>query len=231
MNPPAGAPGNGKEEPSLPATEDALRDRARIYRFFSLAFARELDAAAVESFRAGGVHDLLRELRPSLSSSVLVGDPEDAAEELACEFARLFVGPGPLLPPYQSCHDRSGKHDGGRLWAASTSRIFRFVRDVGLEFGESYQGIPDHISLVFEMMQRLLDEEAEAEERGLRERADAVRRVRRRFFDEHVDPWSEAFFRKVADQSRHIFYRTMGELASEFMNVEERVHSEEGIGS
>jgi len=224
----ASSPGGAEEEgPRQGGGGGALRERARVYGFFSAVFAREPTQEAIEAFRAGEIAARLEGLGATDALRSLSGDPGRVAEKLALEYARLFIGPRPLLPPYQSCRSGEGK---GRLWSKETSRVYRHVKDLGLDFGKAYRGIPDHIALVLELVQLLLEEEAAAIEAGERDRAARIGRARLLVFEDHVEPWARRFFMDVERETDHSFYEAMARLAARFLEGEERLAEEEGGG-
>jgi TorA maturation chaperone TorD len=218
---------NDKGSSPIPGTGEALRERAGTYGLFSVLFVRELDAEKVKTLRKNRSFAELEVFDPELTDPFGVGDPEDLAGELACEFTRLFLGPQPVLPPYQSCHDEPRTSGEQRLWSQTSSKVYRFVKDLGLEFGEAYHGIPDHISLVLEMMQKFLDEEASALAGADLSRAETIRKARLAFFENHVDPWGQRFFSKVETEAMHPFYRSMGKLAGIFLAAERETYERE----
>jgi len=184
----------GVEGPQEEAGEQ-LRRRAQIYGFLSLAFVGELKAKDIESLRRDGRLAEMAELDPGFSPESLSGDADAVTQELACEYARLFIGPNPVVPPYESCHaDHTGLKE--------------------------YHGIPDHISLVLELMQKLLEEEAQSSSRQDDEGTKALRRTRLRFFRDHVTDWGSRFFAEVEKHAEHDFYRSLGRIANRFLEIE-----------
>jgi TorA maturation chaperone TorD len=204
----------------IPEILESLRERAGTYGFFAVLCVRELDADKIKAIRKNRLLSEPEDFDPELADQFGDGNPEDLAEELACEFTRLFLGPKPILPPYQSCHEDAQRSGERTLWSQSSSEVYRYVKDLGLEFGEAYHGIPDHISLVLEMMQKFLDEEAAALDGTDAGRAEAIRKIRLTFFENHVGPWGQRFFSSVEKESMHPFYQAVGKLASRFLALE-----------
>jgi TorA maturation chaperone TorD len=220
QRPTSGVSGPGGVEEPQEEKGELLRRRAQIYGFLSLAFVRELEAKDIESLRRDGRLADMAELDPGFSPDSLNGDADAVSQELACEYARLFIGPNPLVPPYESCHSGHSGAQERRLWTETTSEVYRYVQDLGLEFGEKYHGIPDHISLILELMQKLMEEEAQSLALQDDERSEALRKTRLRFFFDHVADWGGRFFAEVERQAKHDFYRSLGRIASRFLGIE-----------
>ncbi len=197
-----------------------LTARAPVYRFLAMLLERELTAGDLEALRADRAFVAIARLDERFPVRSIAGDASAVAEELAVEYARLFVGPRPLLPPYQSCHENHGTEEARQLWSKTTQRVHCTFRDLGLEFGKGYQGIPDHISILLEFLGKCLEQEAEAREAGNHDLGDALSRLRRRFFVDHLEGWAPSFFSALAREAHHPFYASLGRLAERFLESE-----------
>ncbi len=140
-------------------------------------------------------------------------------EELACEFARLFIGPGPHIYPYESLHREDSKER--VLWGPAASEVKRFIEAHGLSLGEGSGGIPDHIAIELDFMARVSREEAQALEAGDEERADAARESRLTFFRDHVGRWVPSFCAQVEEQARSALYRDVARILRTMVEVEQ----------
>jgi len=84
------------------------------------------------------------------------------AEDLAVEFTRLFIGPGPHISPHESVNTETHDVKEAALWSAQTVKVKKFIEAAGLEYDDSFSGMPDHVTAELEFMQRLAAKEAEA---------------------------------------------------------------------
>ncbi len=71
-------------------------------------------------------------------------------ENLQMEYTRLFLGPKGHMPPYESVFLE------GRLWGNSASEIKNFIRGIGLELEKDINMPPDHISIEFEILEKII---------------------------------------------------------------------------
>ncbi|NIA22036.1 MAG: hypothetical protein GWP05_08775 [Anaerolineaceae bacterium] len=132
-------------------------------------------------------------------------------QRLAEEYTRLFVGPGPHVSPYASVY-----LDGeGQLWGESTSRVKRFIETMGLSFEGHWGGIPDHIAIELEVMQRLSGLEAELWAQCAKAPGEAPGHSRlarcleleEQFLGDHLGRWAARFCDRVLERAVSHLYR------------------------
>jgi TorA maturation chaperone TorD len=200
--------------------EHLIRDRAEAYRFLSKLFWGEPTRNIIDSLQKSSLADLWRSLS-SDSSKALPSLTEEGVETLSCEFARLFLGPGPHTPPYESVH-RNDLEGGGQLWGEATQRVKRFVEHCGLTLDSLAQGIPDHISIEFEFLSRLALAEADALQHEEMDKAREVYALQKRFFMEHLSVWTPEFCHKALEQKPHPFYEALLRVTLDFLETEQK---------
>ena len=167
-----------------------LAMRANIYGILSRLLGKELSLEFVTELQGIGFLDLLSSMDRGFVK------PEDCrtidCEFLAMEYARLFIGPGPHVPPYASVHREDGAK-AGELWGNSTGEIKRFLEFYGLKL--STKGIiPDHISVLFEFMERLIQARLKAVEEKDTNAASKANSIQKIFFNDHIAPGSKGLF-------------------------------------
>ena len=154
-------------------------------------------------------------------SEVFDGTSSDKlAEDLATEFTKLFIGPGPHLSPHESLHAEEGAGLEGTHWGPATVKVKNFMEVAGLTIDDSFPGMPDHISAEMEFMQRLAAKEAEAWADADEEFATNILRIEKRFFDEHLSRWVPSFCDKIIERSVHPFYERFAEMTKGFLEYE-----------
>ncbi|MCX8118463.1 MAG: molecular chaperone TorD family protein [Desulfobacterota bacterium] len=140
---------------------------------------------------------------------------ETSEEELRVEYARLFVGPYELkAPPYGSVY-LDGER---RLMGDSTLEVLRQYEEAGLVLEEGLKEPPDHIAIELEFMYYLLYKEAEAREDSEREKANAFRETRERFFKKLLNPWVPIFCEKIKESTDHPFYVALSNCLTTFVS-------------
>ncbi len=137
-----------------------------------------------------------------------------AMEELAIEYARLFVGPGTHLPPYESVYVDE------RLASRTTDEVAHFIEGHGFAYRPGYHDMPDHLGVELEFVQGLAREEAEAWKRG--DLATAGERVETQdqFIAAHLLRWLPAFCADVVENARLPFYREFAGFLGDFISHE-----------
>lgn len=136
--------------------------------------------------------------------------------DLATEYTRLFIGPGKHISPHESVHINS---EGG-LWGAATVAVSQFIKSIGFEFQVENSVIPDHISVEFELMQRLAHYEAQAWETDDEQRAVDCLAVEHQFLKQHLIKWVPQFCEQVITETELLFYREMAKLTRDFIESE-----------
>ena len=191
-------------------------ERSNIYGFLAAVYRAEPSAELLRRIRSPSFLQALRDAGVAVEDNFL--DRPDAAllSDLSLEYGRLFIGPGRHVSLHESVHSPS---DTGSLWGRSTIAVKNFVESVGVEFRPEYRGIPDHISVELEFMQRLTELEAEARRQD-GELAARWLQIEQRFVEEHLAKWVPPFCDKVLDESEHFFYREMARLTRAFISLE-----------
>lgn len=126
-------------------------------------------------------------------------------EEIDDEFHALFIGLGRgEVVPYGSWHIT------GFLMEKPLGQLRADLRKLGFERNENVAETEDHIASLFQAMAAIIL----AEEIGIEDE--------RQFFNDHIAPWSEDFFKLVQDAGSAGFYRAVGLLGESFMGVEKQ---------
>lgn len=143
-------------------------------------------------------------------------------EELAVEYARLFVGPfGLKAPPYGSVY-----LDGERtVMGPSTMETIRVYEGEGLAKDEGFHELPDHIAVELEFMYFLIYREAEALERGESARAEAYRRKREDFHSRYLDKWAPQFCNRIKEETDNGFYSALADCLAALIKERECVRT------
>ena len=198
--------------------------RSTVYRLLARAFLLE----PTPSFLAGlGEPPILRVLA-KVGGQWLTKLPDmdfDAlAEELTTEYARIFIGPGYHLHPYESMHAAidAAEWEGpdSLLYGKPAVAVGEFYLQAGIVPAQSFRGLPDHIGVELECMSHLSAREARSWEREDAEGAISSLALQRTFLHQHLVPWLPRFARRVRRFGGHPFYCSMASAASRFVRVD-----------
>jgi TorA maturation chaperone TorD len=155
---------------------------------------------------------------------------EELIEDLAVEYARLFLGPGKHISPHESVHFQRDDGQWGKLWGASTVEVKKFIESTGLNYTEEYKGLPDHISVEFEFMQQLTLHEEKVWKEADADKAAGYRQAEKKFVEEHLMRWIPGFCEKVIQEAELPFYRAMAALTRSFIEFEIQEMNRNGDG-
>ena len=206
-------PGGGVDDEENLARKS--RERSNLYGFLACVYRREPTADLIHRIKDPAFLERLADAGVELRGYLERSDHELLAE-LGQEYTRLFLGPGKHVSPHESVHVPGG----GSLWGEATSAVKKFIEQVGVDYQPDYTGIPDHISVELEFMQRLTDAEARAWGRGDEAGATGCLSIERRFIEEHLSRWITCFCDNVIQEARHPFYAQLAAMTSEFIGSE-----------
>ncbi len=138
-------------------------------------------------------------------------------EELAVEYAWLFIGPGEHVAPFASVYLGG---EGGSLWGPSTVWVKTFIETAGFEYRPEFYGLPDHIGVEFEFVQHITSRRASAAEQSDNTAQADCRRIEEKFVADHLAWWLPKFCRRTMKRATLPFYREMASLAGGFVRSE-----------
>lgn len=129
---------------------------------------------------------------------------DEYSEELALEFAKLFVGPkNPPAIPYASFY-LSESHS---LMTDETIDIRKRYLEAGMAVQELYSIPDDHVGIELEFIYYLTQKIIEYFEQGKREEASRLFEIRSDFLSEHMASWLPFFADKVIEVTAEDFYK------------------------
>jgi TorA maturation chaperone TorD len=199
----------------------AARARSQVYGFLVTAFRDEPQEPVIRELKGPNWSLVLSSLGIPLGEAFFSRSEEQLVEDLAVEFARLFLGPQGHLSPHASVHkaEECGG-GGGMLWGEETVRVKRFIEATGLTFAKEYRGFPDHISVELEFLQKATEEEAQAWKEERTEDAMILRGMEQKFHEKHVLSWVPGFCDKIIERTTEDFYVAIAEVTKIFLEIE-----------
>ncbi len=201
---------------------EIARQRSNIYGFLALIYYKELTFDLLKKIKDPQFLEVLSEQGVQLGEDILKTSEDKIIEDLAVEYCRLFLGPGKHISPHESVHHKREDGHWERLWGKDTVLVKKFIESAGLEYKPEFTGIPDHISVELEFMQKAVAREAGAWEEGDRDGAPYCLKMQKKFIDEHLIHWSPIFCDKVISEAKLSFYREMAKLTKNFIEVEKK---------
>ncbi len=194
--------------------------RSNVYGLLANLFRAEPTVALVRELQSHSFVAAFSELGLCLGDAFHETSPEQLAEDLALEYTRLFIGPGPRISPHESLHIELGNVSENAMWGPQTVEVKRFIEAMGLSYHSDFTGLPDHISAEFELMQKLAEREARSWSEGDEEDARWCRGAQRQFFEDHILAWVPRFCDRVIDGAEQPFYREVAKVTKSFLEFE-----------
>lgn len=186
---------------------EMARARAGLYGLMSRVFSDKPTAALLKGMKEPAMQESMESFEVPFDEEFLAGDDAQQAEELAIEYARLFLATGSHIAPYESVFVRAWAEDKPQLWGEATVEVAKFYQEAGLELREGQT--PDHLGIELEAMAVMAECEAARRETDDADGADGLEELQRRFCEEHLKRWVPEFCEAVLHRSESGFYRSM----------------------
>jgi TorA maturation chaperone TorD len=175
---------------------------------------KEMEPGLLAAMKNEGIAGALAELEPDIGRILDDTEPERLLNDLAEEFAALFIVPGGI-PPYESVRLH------GMLNQKPSWEVEEFYRRCGLVIKDECRMLPDHLGMELEFMGYLVEKEAEARKRDDKKQAEKWSGFQAEFFQGHIRPWSFDFLRDLHRLAFHPFYRGIADLTMRFLESEQ----------
>lgn len=192
----------------------SARERGDLYSYLSRVFRREITAAQLQELRAPAFLSALFKAGVQLDDAFLSAPSSQLIQDLAVEYTRLFLGPGPHIPPYASVHLHPG---GGALMGQPAVDIKHYLEQAGFQYQAEYSDLPDHISVELEFMAHVSWQEGRAWELKDIDGARNALEYAREFLNCYLSPWISVFCEAVVARSSLAFYKEMAQLTDAFI--------------
>jgi TorA maturation chaperone TorD len=196
------------------------KQRSNVYGLLATVFRKEVTSELLQEMKAPQFMGVLYDLGIDVLDDLSQRPEEEFLDDLAVEYARLFLGPGKHISPHESVHHQREDGRWGQLWGETTVEVKRFIESAGLHYRSEYTGLPDHISVELEFMQQLTGCEAQAWADNDEEKALYCRKIEKRFVEDHLGSWIPVFCDRITQEADLSFYRGMAKLTKHFMEVE-----------
>ncbi len=196
--------------------------RSSIYGFLAAVYRQELTSELLQQMKDHRFQEILTTLGIELSNGFFKKPEKDLLENLAVEYAYLFVGPGKHISPHESVHHKKEGVQSGQLWGELTAEVKSIIESSGLEYKSEFTGIPDHISVELEYMQQVVQREMQAWKADDDETARLCLKNEKEFVNEHLIRWIPDFCEKVIEAAEMPFYREMARLTRSFIEFEKK---------
>jgi TorA maturation chaperone TorD len=196
------------------------QQRSAIYGLLAEVFTSEVSNDLLLQIKESRFLETLSDADSSEMDEFFNEDTKTIIQELACEFSRLFIGPGKHISPHESVHHELNGGDWGKLWGKSTVEVQKFIKSTGMTFLDNFKGMPDHIAVEFEFMKQLTLQEKQSLEAKETEKTKYYVSIQKKFLKKHIGCWVPGFCEKVIEKAELVFYRNLGILTKQFIEYE-----------
>ncbi len=201
---------------------DTARQRCNVYGLLAIAYREEPTSGFLGQIKDPEFQRALSNAGVKIDDEFFKQSEEKLLEDLAVEYARLFLGPARHISPHESVHHERDDGDWGMLWGKDTVLVKKFIESAGFEYKTDYKGLPDSISAELEFMQQVTRGETQAWDEDDYEGALYCLKIGKKFIDEHLAKWIPIFCDKVISKAELSLYREMAKLTKGFIELEEK---------
>jgi TorA maturation chaperone TorD len=206
------------------------RQRSNVYGLLATVFRQEVTPYLLQQIKDPQFLGVLSDLGIQWEADLFQKSDRELLDELAVEYARLFLGPGRHISPHESVHHKRKDGQWGQLWGQSSVEVKKLIESSGLQYKSGYSGLPDHISVELEFMQEVSRREEHAWEEGDKETALRCLKIEKEFIEDHLIRWIPVFCGKVISAAESPFYRDMAALTKNFIEFEKQEINKYGDG-
>jgi TorA maturation chaperone TorD len=199
---------------------ETARQRSNIYGLLATIYHKEITKELLKQIKHPQFLEILSDLGVQLENDFLQRPDDELIEDLAVEYTRLFLGPDKHISPHESIHHKRDDGDWGQLWGKDTILIKKFIETTGLEYKSEYTGLPDHVSVELEFMNKVTEREAQAWEENDSDGTLNCLKIEKKFIDEHLGKWIPQFCDKIMSEAGLSFYREMAKVTKHFIEFE-----------
>ena len=198
------------------------RQRSQIYGLLATLYRQELTPDLLKRIKDSPFLEVLSRLGIDWAEELLTRPDHELLDELAIEYARLFLGPGRHISPHESVHHHREDGKWGQLWGQSTVEVKKFIEAAGFHYESEYKGLPDHISVVLEFMHKVIEREEQAWIDNEPGHARYCQKIGKRFMEEHLAQWINGFCDTVTQEAELSFYRDVATLTKNFIEFDRK---------
>ena len=178
-------------------------EQIRTYAFLKVIFVTEPSLEFLKYFQSSEVIDSLKLIGEGLN----INDFESVSlTSLIEDYTQLFIGPQKHIALNESIYTEKTP----QFWGESTVEVKQFIYSIGLEIESDWKQMPDHISVEFEVMQKLLEAKLEAiknnNELFVKQCTSAIEY----FYNEHIMKWVPQVYNQIIAKAQTPVYKAVG---------------------
>ncbi|HED33536.1 MAG TPA: hypothetical protein ENJ08_04850 [Gammaproteobacteria bacterium] len=201
----------------------AAQNRYAMFDLFANLYRKEPDQALLAALRDDKFRSALENAGMNLDEKFFTQEISELADELAVDFAQLFLVPGSLKSPHESVQIKNGS---GILRGPETTKVKRYYENIGFKIRDDTAMEADHISIELEFLVHLAQIETESLLNNQPEKANDAQKYQLDFLNNHLGLWVYDFLELIKNQSQTVFYSELSSLASDFISEQQLQLSE-----
>ncbi|VAW13647.1 hypothetical protein MNBD_BACTEROID05-878 [hydrothermal vent metagenome] len=154
-------------------------------------------------FRSPEILESLESTGVCLNTSDL---DQSQLSKLQEDYTQLFIGPRKHISLNESIYTENTP----QFWGESAVKIKKLIDYIGLELDKNWKQMPDHISVEFELMQKLLEAKDDALKNNDSLTAEQCSSAITHLHNEHIIKWVPQVCDQVVEKAQTSVYRAIG---------------------
>jgi putative dimethyl sulfoxide reductase chaperone len=202
-----------------------MAERQIMYRFLARAFRKEMDRELLDEIiqldlsTVSGVQEI--DTGFQMLGRFLQDLNETALNDLAADYARIFLGAGPRQAggafPYESVYTSPQ----GLLMQEARDQVVEFYRQEGVQCSTDFHDPEDHIAQELEFVAYLCEKTGQALEEQDDDAARHYLHKQRGFIDSHLSAWAPRLCTDVARIAATDFYKAIALITSGYLVIDQ----------
>ena len=215
---------DSRESENLSAFIQLNKLRLAVYALLARLYRSEIDQATLDELKSTrfpartGNRDVDEGYR--LLASYLGSARANSVQELAIDYARVFIGHGNdgfgAAYPFESVYTSKKR----LLMQEARNEVLVFYRKAGLDKNSSWKDPEDHIAIELEFLHILCARAVEAFEKGQEDTAQALFSDQRKFLEGHLINWIPMLTADMKRFTRTSLYKGLAYLTDGFLAVD-----------
>lgn len=129
------------------------------------------------------------------------------------DYTQLFIGPQKHISLNESIYTEETP----QFWGDAAVSLNRLMNELGLSLDANFKLMPDHITVEFEILQKLAEKEKEAGEAQDKETVKKCQNYFREFFLEHIALWVPTVCDQIIKKAETPFYQKFAQFLKQFI--------------
>jgi len=186
------------------------QENAGIYSFLKVVLSTEPSTELLKFLQMPKVFECFESTGVALEKKELAKSQLTILQE---DYIQLFVGPRKHISLNEAIYTEGIP----QFWGEETVKINKLISYLNLELDKNWVKMPDHITVEFEIMQKLLEAKIEANNNNDNKTVQKCSKAISHLFNEHIIKWVPKVCTQIVERAQTNVYKAIGTLTQDFI--------------